>query len=364
MVPMSTTLHAEVPNGEPPALLGEWPEEGGRLDERTIRSLYMDFVGRPPFLAERLRWKSSSQAALAEFLSSSLEFWTNWIEAQMYYFLLVGPFRPTEEEIDRLARPLHEGRQGIMDAVHRICLSASFDRRNPGADTFVTVVMEQLLGLNVAKCQRELQIGRELYKGNKGRFLESFGASQSDVVRIAIMDGRALPFLMSREWERWLRTTPAQGEVESHAKSGLPSKAFVAKVMSWVGSSAYRKRMKTRKPLSSRLFVRGLFVDLLDRLPSPEETQTMCTALDGLADPRPMRSLVARILVDSGQIQLPDLDAIEDKPLWIEEVFLRLVGRVPSPDEESGFIHAMLDPQCKTEMIMYAIVSGAEYWTW
>jgi len=335
------------------------------IDVHALRVFYLDLLGRPPFTPEREAWLGRSPAELVDSLLGSLEFWTNWLEEQLYYFLLVDNFRPATEGIQTIPAELAGGELGVREALHRICLSSSFDRRNPGPDTFVTVVMEQLLGLAIQKTQRELEIGKRLYDGGKGIFLGRSGSSQADVVNIAIDDERAPRHLLRREYLRLLRQEPAERELGVWAKTlEANDQALVAIFREWILSEAYAHRLESRASEPNRLFVRALFVDIVGRLPGEEEAQRLRSALDGLADAGPLRSIVARLLLDSGKAQVPERDAIQDPSAWVRDLFGRLLGREPSPAELSAFLDVYREPACRPATVVYAIVSHPEYQTW
>lgn len=335
------------------------------LDSGLLRAAYMDLYGRPPYGAERRQWLGGELADLSVHLIGSREFWNHWLDEQLYFFLLIDNFRPESERVRKIPPQMAARRLGVRDALHRIALSPSFDRRNPGADTFVTVVMEQLLGMTVQRSVRELEIGKRLYDGRKGNFLGRAGDSQADVVRIAIEDDRCLQEYLGREHARMLRRGVRPREVKRWAK-GIEedSLSYAEVVRGWLLSDAYLERVGEHVAQPNRLFVRALFVDLVDRLPDKNEEQQMRNALDGLSDPGPLRSVLARLLIDSGTAELPSKKEIEDPTLWVAGLFEQLLGRPASEDELREFVTAFHDPACKPSTVVYAIVSHPEYHTY
>ena len=337
----------------------------GDLEPKSLRRVFMDLVGRPPFASEREEWMGRSREELVNALLSEREFWENWLEDQLYYFLLVDGFRPRAEGVVSLPVDLAERRIGVIESLHRICLSSSFDRRNPGPDTFVTVVMEQLLGVKIRSNLRELEIGKRVYDGGRGNFLGRVGNSQADVVRIAIEDQRTLRHFLRREHSRWLRIEPGAAEVEKWAELlGSTPLCFDAIVRDWFLSSRYEARLGTSRILPNRLFIRALFTDLCDRPPTEEETNLLRSALDGLADPTPLRSLVARILLGSGKVTLPSLAELQDLQQWISGEFESLLGRSPTARESAIFLESAKEPACRAETILLAILTHPEYQSW
>jgi hypothetical protein len=334
-----------------------WP-----LDPGLLRTLYLDLLGRPPLSAERALWAGSRAHEWIEATLGSEESWEAWLSEQLWYFLLVDNFRPANEAVVEIPRKLAEGRLNVREALHRIALSPSFDLRNPGADTFVTVVMEQLGGMTVQKNTSELEIGKVAYDGGQGLFLGERASSQSDVVRIVIESKGAARHFLTREHRRFTRRDPDKRELADMVRDfDKDPRVYIQQVRGWLFSTAYQQRLTEDAPVSNRLFVRSLFVDLFDRLPKPDEAEPLRRALDGLADSRPLRSVLVRILLDSGRAGLPAKQEIPDATQWIAERFRRLLGREPTQDELAGFARAFQEPDCRPETILYALLSSTEY---
>ena len=337
----------------------------GVLDAGALRAVHQDLLGRPPYAAERAAWSGKSLDELAADLLARPEFWEHWLDEQLYFFLLVDNFRPQSDRVRELPAELYGGRIGVRGAIHRIALSSSFDQRNPGPDTFVTVVMEQMLGITVQKEQRELEIGKKLYDGQQGLFLGRTGSSQADVVRIAVEDRGFLAELLRREHRRIARAEPAAKDLAAWVRTlEADALAFPALVRGWVGGEAYRRRLTEKTVQPNRLYVRSMYVDLMDRLPDADEARRMETALDGLADPAPLRSVLARLLLDSGETATPERKDVPDPGAWVQGLFERLLGRSASAAELTAFTSALQDPACRTTTAVYALVSHPEYQTY
>ena len=342
----------EKPQGDPQA----------PVDPRTLRALALDLLGRPPLEAEWQRWRTLTRAKLQDELVGSPEFWTHWFEEQLYYFLLVNNFRPVQERLVAIPRELAEKRLDVREAIHRVALSSSFDQRNPGADTFVTVVMEQLAGLEVTKNQRELEIGKKVYDGAPGTFLGAPAQSQADVVRNAVKSGFFAQHLLRREYERLARSKPDAKDLAPWCvQFEKDPRCFPELERGWLEGPAYAARLAQGAPLPNRSFARALYVDLADRLPTFEEAEPMREALDSLADSAPLRSITARLLIDSGKLALPARKDVSDVSGWLRTRFLRLLGREPSEGELGAFGKILDEPGARLETVLYALVSSPEY---
>lgn len=332
------------------------------VSARELRTISMDLLGRPPLAGERDAAAKFSRAQYVSGLSSTREFWEHWLDEQLYYFLLINNFRPQGERFTSMPGDLAEQRLDVRSALHRIGLSSSFEQRNPGADTFVTVVLEQLAGLDVTRSPRELEIGKKVYDGADGTFLGQRGKTQADIVRIAIDSPQAARHFLAREHRRLVHADPNPRDLTAWvARWTQDPRVYLQLVREWFASDAYAQRLHLGAAQENRLFVRTLYVDLLDRLPTQEEAEPLREALDGLADPTPLRSVVVRLLLDSGKCKLPERKDIADGERWIESLFQRWLARAPSAAERASFGAAFADPACLPRTVVQALVSSAEY---
>ncbi len=337
-------------------------EPAHALDAGRLRSLFLDLLGRTPFEDERARWLGRGTHALLDEVLGSAPFWRHWLDEQLYYFMLIDNFTPRGEGVDALVEGLVGGRLSVRDALHRIALLPSFDLRNPGADTFVTVVMEQFLGITVQLATRELEIGKAAYDGRQGLFLGAQAKSQSDVVRIAAEHKDAARHFIAREHLRIVGAPLERRALAAVAREQAKDpRTYLASLRSWLTSEAYTARLAAGRELPNRLFVRALFVDLLQREPSAEEAETLRSALDGLGDPRPLRAVFVRMLLDSGQAPVPDKAALEDPTAWVRDQFRRLLGRDPSDEELREFCAVLREPACSPGTILQVLLSDPAY---
>ena len=334
----------------------------GELTPKRIRAAFLDLLGRPPLRAERDKWAGKGLVALLDDLLGGEAFWTKWLEKQLYYFLLIDNFRPRAERVESIPADLTEGRLHVRDAIHRVVLSSSFNQRNPGADTFVTVVMEQLLGIVVQKQTRELEIGKAAYDGGSGLFLGEVVNSQSDVVGVAMGDKRFGQGLIDREYQRLIRAEQNKGERRDAIRAFEKDEfTFLDHYRKWFLSPEWEARLGRPRRTTNRDWVSSLLVDVYDRLPTPSESRRMRDALDGLSDPTPLKGLLARLVLDSQEAKLPAKEDIENVSKWIDQKFLDLLGRSSTDEEAAVFTGAFREPDCRPATILLAIVTGGEY---
>ncbi|QDV06069.1 hypothetical protein Poly30_15730 [Planctomycetes bacterium Poly30] len=338
------------------------PSRGAMLTERFLRALYHDLYGRAPLRSERQGWLGKPLVDLVEAALVDEASWRYWLDVQLYYFMLIDRFEPVGTSLDELPERLASRRISPRDALHRIALTPSFELRNPGADTFVTVIMEQFCGIEVQRSTRELEIGKSAYDGGTGTFLGSKASSQSDVIQIAVTHRDAARHFVSREYERLFRTRCDRKQAARWGKEiqKSPNEMF-ALYRAWFASPEYAERVERGAPLSNQVWVRSVYVDLGDVIAPDEEVEALRGALDSLGDPVPLRSLIVRMLLDAEGTRSPRGPEIGEPGPWIDATFDRLLGRQPTDMERTQFLKVCEDGPDGPELVLYTLLTSPEY---
>lgn len=328
---------------------------------RFVRTAHFDLFGRPPREVEALAASRMEVAEMAQELVASPEFWRRWFEEELYFFLLIDNFRPSGDLLRSVPARLTRGEIHVKEALWQICICPEFNARNPGADTFVTVVLEQLLGLTVQKQPSVLEAGKKLYDGYPGKFLGKEGRSQSDVVK-AIFEHTDFPaFYLQRLYQRLLGEPMAAGKRKEWSdRFAADPRQLAALVTEWLCSESYARRAAQPQPKNDSMFIESLFQDLLLRPPTQQEHRNLFNALQALSDSSPIRMVLVKMILDSGKIALPEKEKIEFKP-WLETWFLRFLARTPTPKEELAFAALWKDPQCTPKLVLQALATHPEY---
>lgn len=332
------------------------------LGDDWLRCLCIDLMGRPPFPAERQRWLGEPRQDFVRAVLATEECWAHWLSEQLYYFMLIDRFRPVKTSLDEIPGLLSARTMTPRDALHRIALSTSFDQRNPGADTFVTVVMEQFCGIEVQRSTRELELGKTAYDGGSGLFLGTMAKSQSDVVSIAARHKDAARHLLAREHERLCRAPlDRKGRGKLARQLHAAPELFFEIFESWLLSDAYGERVAEGAPVENHVWVRMVFVDLSGELPSVRDVESLRSALDGLGDPAPLRSAIVRMLLGSDGTRAPERSALKSAGEWVDDLFARLLGRATKGQERAAFIAAAKADDLGPETVLYTLMTSAEY---
>lgn len=351
-----TTLLALLSAGDdpPPAL--------ELSDPRHVRALYLDLLGRTPDPLELELAASTRPSILVKVLCRDPQFWVQWYEEELYYFLLLDNTRPEDAAPgDGLAERLARGELQVFQAVRALASGSAFHRANPGNDTFVSVVFEQLLGLTVQRNAALLQAGKRMYDGHEASLWGERGSSQSDVVAIACRQPAFAEQLVRRQHERYVGLPADRADVQRWARELEADPArFPGMVADWLTGPAYAERLQRLRPKSDRQFLRGLFVDLTGALPDVETYDRCRAALAAVADGGPLRSVIARVLLNSEGSDLPSRDALPAREL-VRRVFGRFLGRAPSPDELETFATVFAQCECDTAVLVRALTTHLEY---
>lgn len=294
------------------------------------------------------------------------EAFEQWVEEELFFHLLIDRFRPRTRAIEELPERLRRGDADVRGATAEILLSTSFSLRNPGNDTFVTVVLEQCLGMPVQDRRnvRTLEAGKELYDGRPTRFLGRDGQTQADVVRFAIEDERFARRILDRHRKRLLGEgldSMERGDAnalvaEVHAE---PSRFFDV-LARWMTSDAYREAVAVRRPRSDRQFVRALYVDVFDREPTYDELRNVRNALQSMADPAPLRAVLVKLALGSPEAKLPDPGA-GPRGAFVRTCFERYLGRSPSQEEEASCTAILSEPETAPRTLVRALLAAPEY---
>ena len=248
------------------------------LDRRFLRSVYLDLAGRTPLPAEQKASLGKTRAEVVEALAGSATFFEEFYERELFYFLLIDNFRPSTSVFERLVPRLAAGQSSVQDAVRQIVSSQFFNARNPGNDTFVTVVLEQLLGMTVQKDVRTLEAGKRMYDGREARFLGEKGSSQADLVRIVVLHEDFETFFVNRKFGEVFSGAMPRAALRAAAAALRERPAVYSEMVAgWLTSEAYEAQLETPRPMSDRMFVRSVFVDLLRRVPEYQEYRAAAT---------------------------------------------------------------------------------------
>ena len=90
----------------------------------------------------------------------------------------------------------------------------------------------------------------------------------------------------------------------------------------------------------------------------------MRDALDGLSDPRPLRALLVRLLIDGAdadETRIPKEAELEDESGWVRSLFPLLLGREASAEEARVFVHTLRLEDCGPRTLYLALLSSAAY---
>ncbi len=330
---------------------------------RLIRRLFLDLKWRSPRLEEVAEWYDRPHAEMVRAFLKDEETWTAWFEGQLYYFLLLDSFRPKEGPLTALPGRLAKGEVTVPRAVEEIVRSQYFNARNPGNDTFVTVVLEQCLGMTVQDRRNipTLEAGKKMYDGYKAKVFKEEGDSQADLVRIVFAQLDMHRQLLRRTWKDLHGTDIDPKRLDGWAAAcATRPEGFVPLLEEWLLAPAYVDGVGKPRPKAEIPYVRALFLDTLDRLPAYDELRNVRNAFLSLADPTPIRLVMGRVLLESAEARLPA--SAVDAPRFVDEQFVRLLARPATAAERGAFVDALKnDPGVNPRLVLLTLISSPEY---
>ena len=127
----------------------------------------------------------------------------------------------------------------------------------------------------------------------------------------------------------------------------------------WIMSEAYREALAVPRVRNDRQFIRALYMDLLERTPSYQELRNMRNAMQSMADPAPLRSVMAKVILDSGQARLPGLERGREAE-FVTECFRTYLARDPGQGETAAFVEILRDG-AEARHVVRALVGSPEY---
>jgi len=357
------------PKTGPPSTMPAVPFHERRLEPRRlklIRRLSFDLLWRGPRLHEISRWYTLSHRELVSAFLDSEEMWRTWYEGQLYYFLLLDRFRPKEGRLTTIPSRLARGELDPPLALQEIIRSQYFAARNPGNDTFVTVVLEQCLGLTVQerKNKRILDAGKKMYDGYRAKIYKERGNSQAAFVRIVCKQNAYHEHLLRRTYSGLHGGAEIPVPILDRDRARLEKDPlqFRAILQDWLTAPAYLNAVDVIRKKPEIPYVRSLFIDTLDRAPTYEELRNVRNAFLSMADPTPIRLVMGRVLLQSAGAQIP---AALDAKRFVTEQFLRLLARMPTSGELETFSNKLVrDPNVTPTVVVWALLSSAEYQTY
>lgn len=328
------------------------------------RRIALDVLQRNPTAAEVAAAAERAPADLARSLLGTREAADVWLEDELLYYLLVDNFRPAGTAVQTLPERMLAGKVDIRDATAEILLSTSFSLRNPGNDTFVTVVLEQCLGLEVQDERNKalLAQGKRVYDGYATRFLGGEGRTQADVVKLALADRRFAHHLLDRHHRRLFGTPLPREESATVDIVHAQPRAFRDVLVAWLSSDRYTAPDRPRRALSHHQFARSLYLDLLGRTPTYEELRMVRNALLSMADPAPLRAVLVKIVLDSPRAKLPPAPARDEAAAFVRQCFATYLRREPSPEEIQRCADELWrGQQPNPAVLVRALLGSAEY---
>lgn len=333
----------------------------GTDPRRVMRRYAMDLLGRSPSDEEARDAVALAPEELVDKLVHSPEHFEVWTEEQLAWLHLADSPRPAPDLLAALAKHLAGGEIGACEALRTLVLSPAFAEKHPGDEAFAAAALELLLGVHPAERKDLLEPARKMAEGGPAELLGQKGASRPDLVNILLAQKEAAELLLRRTFVARVGREPLPGALVPAVDRLMKEPAQLAAIeKGWLLSKEYLDTLAQPRPKSDPLFLRALFMDVLGRRPTEAEFRGMRGALATLADSRPMRAVLARILVASDKVPVPDKDGLDFAP-WLAAQYGKYLGRTPTEEEASLFKDVLSGKGATTRTLLTAILTSPEY---
>jgi hypothetical protein len=197
-----------------------------------------------------------------------------------------------------------------------------------------------------------------MYDGYAATLFGRMGNKQADVVRIVVGERGFTEHLLKRTYKRVTGLELDKDELAQAADAVEKDwSKFFEVVKGWVLAPKYLERVPLLRTKSERAFIRTMFVDILQRPPEEEELRNARNALRALADPGPLKAVLAKVLLDSPKAKV---DLGGDAETFVKNQFVRLLAREPKPGELAAFKKA-LDEGTSRDTVVRALLTSPEY---
>lgn len=334
-----------------------------RLDvsaRQFVKEVFLDLFQRSPSQAELLYAAGLDRKQLIDFMFNSYEYHDRWYTDQLYYLFLLRRFDPRAPWMLQLPSHLHNGRMTQLDTIKALATCQFYHFRNLGPDNYVNVTFEQLLGRLPEK--EELETGKRMYDGNVQTLFGIEGTSQYEVADILMTQSDAYRHYIQRMYKRYFTDEIESEALDRWVKRCVENPRELIEIQkAWLVSAKYQNGISRLRPKSDIQFIRTLYMDLLGREPTQEEFDFVQNAIQAFADPIPLRSVIVKIILDSGAVSFPDKSDLQNSEVWVIDLYLRFLSRQPAGTEIRACLDALARPDCNTKTVVQAILSSLEY---
>ena len=326
-----------------------------------VKEVYLDLLQRGLSQAELLYAAGLDRRQLVEFLFDSYEYHDRWYRDQLYFMFLLREFDPRGVPWMReISAQLYRGEMSQLEALQALANCQQFHFRNLGPNNYTLAVFEH--SLSRLPDEGENKNSNFMFNGNPTDLLGRAGAKQFDVADIVLHNEQAIRHYIGRMYARYFvgEIDPAELETLTGRLLAEPEKVLDVQ-REWVLSDRYFGQVPKLRPKSDIQYIRMIYVDLLNREPTQDEFDYVQNALQSFADPIPLRSVIAKILLDSKFVQIPAKPPAQERPGWIRAQYLRFLSREPDQRELEVTVAALDQEKVTCKTIWQGLLSSQEY---
>ncbi len=357
---------------------GEWSDrakleatgcisEDGRLigtneDIQEIRRLFLITAGRTPLRSEMIAALAEARAETATRLLDSPEHWRAWLAELLIRFL--GPENGAVllEKYKDLAEEMADGTLSFRDVFVQIAMSDSVRVQYPSPEAFARRILLVFIGEQALDDADLIRNAIRMVGGERVPVFGERGASREEFLEIIARQAQFYRWQIRYEAARYLgpdvKLSP-RDLTRNAMRLAVSANNFKKMRRGWLLGPALTGESGSDRVKDVGQYVRSLIVDTLNRRPRPTEEGRLRRIAADLGEPQGMRSFLAALLAQSGDLHL---DAPKAKPnaQWVGDQFRRLLGRGPTASERREFEAVASDPGGHRAVVA-ALLQSPEY---
>lgn len=353
---------------------------------KTVRGIYMDVLGRAPTEEELSRDAAKAPAQLVKELTASYEFWNWFYEEELFHLELTDTYRPIDLDFDYITLPsaMHNGKATILDSYEQLLKGLYFLAKNYGEEEYPRALWMYLYDkdlldepdlfdaskamMRFEEEQENAPVDKKTKKKAAPKVPSVFGKpgkNHADLAKICLEQPAFAESMAARLRKRYTGIDPTAAEAKKDAAALLAGwksgkEALAGLVTEWCSSPAYLARVNSHRRKSDAVFVRTLYVDMFNRVPEFGEFWGCYRIIRSVSDSEPMRNIVAGMMADAEEADLPNKNEIV-RSEWIKEQIVKFLGREPKAGEVARLDGIFARPECTARLVIRALVTHPEY---
>ncbi|MCR4315254.1 MAG: FHA domain-containing protein [Planctomycetes bacterium] len=308
-----------------------------QLTDSTIlwlRRLSYKLFDRPPMTQDyEILGGIGRDRYLAKLIRNE-EIYRLWYESTLARFAMVGNFRPSNAELADVPARLASRAISEPEVVAILVRHPMFEALHPDPDDFCKTLFEEVLGKSASRMAREIHAATSMIEGKTAVLFGDRGESIDDLLTIVIKQPDFKTRLALLAFSHLVGSElPAAKLPEVQAVVASAPGALPELMTEFALGSEFFASLTTSVPKTPELFIRGLYVDAMDRLPTAEEfTSSMMLYNSVQNDPGSSRREVVTAVLSNRAVTMRQTSG-PGAERELRLIYIRLTGKNPTTEK-------------------------------